>query len=161
MLCYYRLDYNDGACISPGQVIVNAQGLLGQHIITPAHYKYKRQKLVNYLKTGNGTDVVKIDSLQNDRILLRREKVRSALELQPGDHIECQACSRYHHMMVVEPPQHDRICKVIHFGNSKLRVQEKEIDIFKDRDNVFRIKYPERCIPDQSIQHLRKFLVIL
>ena len=158
---YYRLNYNDGACISPGQVIVNAQGLLGQHIITPAHYKYKRQKLVNYLKTGNGTDVVKIDSLQNDRILLRREKVWSALELQPGDHIECQACSRYHHMMVVKPPQHDRTCKVIHFGNSKLRVQEKEIDIFKDGDNVFRIKYPERCIPDQSIQHLRKFLVIL
>ena len=158
---YHRLNYNDGTCISPGQVIVNARGLLGKHIITPAQYKYKRQKLVNYLKTGNGTDAVKIDSLQNDRILLRREKVMSALELQPGDHIEYRTCARYHHMMVVEPPHHDRICKVIHFGNSsKSRVQEEEIDIFKDGDDVYRIKYPERCIPDQSIQHLRKFLVI-
>ena len=109
---------------------------------------------MNCLKTGNGTEDVKIDSLQDDRVLLRRERVKSALELQQGDHIERPMTftgEAYHHMMVIEKPTHDKKCKVIHFSpsSSALKagrladVKEEEVDIFKEGDNVFRIKYPE------------------
>ena len=160
---YYRLNYNDGACISPGQVIDDAQELLGKHIIKPDEFKYKRQKLVNYLKTGN-VMTIKIDSLQDDRTLLRRERVKSALDLQPGDHIERPfTLSAYHHMMVTKKPTHDRKCTVIHFTSteglmksaSKAYINEEEVDIFKKGDNVFLIKYPERYEPDWGIDYLK------
>ena len=160
---YYRLNYNDGTCISPTQAIADAQEILGKR--TAIQTKNKRQKLVNYLKTGNATDVT-VDNLQDDRVLLRRERVKSALELQPGDHIERPTFTgeAYHHMMVIEKPTHDKKCKVIHFSSSSSTlkagrladVKEDEVDIFEEGDNVFRIKYPERCAPDQGIEHLRE-----
>ena len=159
---YYHLNYNDGTCISPKQAIANAQHLLGKHAVTQT--QNKRQKLVNYLKTGNDTDVI-IDSLQDDRTLLRRERVKSALELRPGDHIERPTflSDEAYHMMVTEQPTHDQKCKVIHFssGLSNLKAGRiadviEEVDIFENGDNVFRIKYPERCAPDQGIEQLKK-----
>ena len=162
---YYRLNYNDGACISPEHIIIDAQKLLGKRIITPEQYKYKRQKLVNYLKTRNDTEVT-IDAFQNDRILLHRERVESALDLRPGDHIERPTTfikALYHHMMVTEIPGNDHFCKVIHFGKPsslKLTVQEEEVDIFQEGENVFRIKYPERCEPDQGIVLLRELVEV-
>ena len=66
-------------------------------------------------------------------------------------------------MMVIDKKtNHDRKCRVIHFasGPSTIRptaaVKEEEVDIFERGDNVFRIKYPERCAPDQGIEQLRK-----
>ena len=158
---YYRLNYNDGACISPKQTIANAQDLLGKRAVIQT--QYKRQKLVNYLKTGNDTDVT-VDSLQDDRTLLRRERVKSASELRPGDHIERPSFlpgEAYHHMMVTEQPTHDQKCKVIHFSSNFrnfeiANIREEEVDIFKKGDNVFRIKYPERCAPDQGIEQLKE-----
>ena len=163
---YYRLNYNDGACISPDQVIDNAQKLPGKHIIKPGDYKYKRQKLVNYLKTGNAMKI-KIDNLQDDRILLRRERVKSALDLQPGDHIERPfTLGAHHHMMVTKKPTHDRKCTVIHFAStdrsiSKASINEEEVDIFRKGNNVFRIKYTERYDPEWGIKHLKSPEVFL
>ena len=162
---YYRLNYNHSACISPEQVIATAQKLVGKCIITPAQYKYKRQKLVNYLKTHNAAEV-NVDSLQNDRVLLRRQRVESALDLQPGDHIERPTSgmlNAFHHMMVTEPPHHDRKCTVIHFTNSTsttLCVKENEVDIFVNGDNVFLLKYPERLQPDLGIKYLRQCIEV-
>ena len=162
---YYCLNYNDGACIFPEQVIIHAQKLVGKRIFTLEQHKYERQKLVNYLKTRNDTEV-KINALQNDRILLHRERVESALDLRPGDHIERPTSFvkvLYHHMMVIEKPSNDSKCKVIHFGEPsslKLSVQEEEVDIFKEGENVFCIKYPERCEPDQGIELLRRLVEV-
>ena len=162
---YYRLNYNHSACISPEQVIATAQKLVGKRIITPAQYKYKRQKLVNYLKTHNATEVI-VDSLQNDRVLLRRQRVESALDLRPGDHIERPTSgmlNAFHHMMVTEPPHHDRKCTVIHFKNNTsttLCVKETEEDIFVNGDNVFLLKYPERLQPDLGIKYLRQCIEV-
>ena len=160
---YYRLNYNDGTCISPTQAIADAQEILGKRAAIQT--QKKRQKLVNYLKTGNATDVT-VDNLQDDRVLLRRERVKSALELLPGDHIERPTFTgeAYHHMMIIEKPTHDKKCKVIHFSSSSSTlkagrladVKEEEVDIFQEGDDVFRIKYPERCTPDQGIEHLRE-----
>ena len=154
---YYRLNYNDGACISTEQVIANARKLLGKRIIIETQYKC--HTLVNYLKTGNAARI-RIGSLQDDRTLLRRERVSSALELRPGDHIECPMFSsgaEYHHMIVIEQPTHDKRCKVIHFKSavSKADFIEEEVDIYEKGDNVFRIKYPERYTPDHTIEHLK------
>ena len=55
--------------------------------------------------------------------------------------------------MVTEQSHHDRKCTVIHLTSD---VIEEEVDIFKEGDNVFRIKYPERYEPEQGIECLRR-----
>ena len=64
----------------------------------------------------------------------------------------------YHHMIVTEQPHNDRKCTVIHFTSDVIdaAVKEEEVDIFKEGYNVFRIKYPERCAPEQGIEYLRR-----
>ena len=57
---YYRLNYDGGACISPGQAIAKAEALVGKVFI------YSRQTFVNYIKARNDT-AVHIDDLQDDR----------------------------------------------------------------------------------------------
>ena len=149
---YYRLNYNDGACISSQKAIADARQLLGEYFFT----QNKRQNLVNSLKTGNAVDI-KIDNLQDDRTLLHRERVKSASDLRPGDHIERSTpfiSAMYHHMMVTEQPHHDRKCRVIHLTSDV--IEEEEVDIFKEGDNVFLIKYPERYEPEQGIEYLRR-----
>ena len=166
---YYRLNYNDGACISAEQVIGNAKKLLGERIFIET--QYGQQELVNYLKTGNAARI-NIYILQDDRTLLRRERVKSASELCPGDHIECLtplSNGVYHHMMVSqkpeqpekpdqpEQPRHGRKCTVIHFDErlSKAAIKEEEVDI-SEEDIIFRIKYPERYEPEQGIAVLQE-----
>ena len=154
---YYRINYNDGACIPPHQAIAKAQELVGKVTIT--HLKYVRWTFVNYLKTGNAT-AIKIDALQDDRILLRRERVESTLQLRPGDRIERPVPNTlgaaYHHMMVIEAPADEQKCKVIHFHKEKLQllVGKEEIDIVEQGDNFFRIKYTERHEPEGGIEYL-------
>ena len=159
---YYRLNYNDGACISPSQAISKAQELAGKHFFI----QHSRRKFVNYIKTGNDT-AIEINGLQDDRILLRRERVESTLQLQPGDHIERPVAytlrAAYHHMMVVETPTDERKCKVIHFTGSWSEVCafEQEIDIAEQGDNFFRIKYPERLQPERGIEYLRECVKVI
>ena len=121
---------------------------------------------MNYLKTGNAT-AIGIGGLQDDRILLRRERVESALQLCSGDHIERPVAhtfgAAYHHMMVTEAPADERKCTVIHFssnGNS-VRAVEEEIDIIGQGDNFFRIKYPERLQPERGIEYLRECVKVI
>ena len=66
-------------------------------------------------------------------------------------------------MIVTEQPHNDRKCTVIHFTSDVIdaAVKEEEVDIFKEGDNVFRIKYPERCAPDQGIGCLRRSLGVI
>ena len=68
--------------------------------------KYLRENFVHYLKTGEAADI-DTDELLHDRILLQRERITSAMELKPGDHIERPLAlapnHAQHHMLVVEP----------------------------------------------------------
>lgn len=159
---YYRLNYNDGACISPSQAMSKAQELAGKRFFI----QHSRRKFVNYIKTGNDT-AIEINGLQDDRILLHRERVESTLQLQPGDHIERPVAytlgAAYHHMMVVETPTDERKCKVIHFTGSWSEVCafEQEIDIAEQGDNFFRIKYPERLQPERGIEYLRECVKVI
>ena len=49
---------------------------------------YNRRTFVNFLKTGEDSVEVEINSLQDDCILLHREEVKNAMQLKKGDHIE-------------------------------------------------------------------------
>ena len=162
---YYRLIYNSGACISPHQAIAKAEALDGQVFIRS---KYSRQNFVNYVKTGND-ETIEIDGVLDDRILLRRERVESALQLRPGDHIErpvpYSLRGLYHHMMVVDTPSDQRKCTVIHYNNSpqwyKICVVEEEIDLVDEGDHFFQIKYPERLQPESGLEYLRKCVQVM
>ena len=171
---YYRLNYYDGACIHPESAISAAQALV--HSIVIPNTKLSRQNFVNYMKTRDST-TVSLDTLYDDRLLLRRERVKSALDLRPGDHVERPLASSLplvmkvltklgrqanHHMMVVEPIN-ERECKVLHFSGPlnleevKLcSVVEEPVDLFKEGDSVFRIDYQERRHPAEGITDLRE-----
>ena len=158
---YCRLNYNDGTYITPDQAIDKARKFDKQEFYVYIESEYKRQYFVNYVKTGNAT-AVDIDGLQDDRILLRRERVESASQLRPGDHIERPVPNTlraaYHHMMVIEAPTDERKCTVIHFSPKRFQIcaEEEEIDIVKQGDHFFRIKYPEQLQPERGIQYLRE-----
>jgi len=167
---YYRLNYNDGACNSSEQAIAKARKFDGQEFYFHIESEYKHRGFVNYVKTGNAT-AIEVDSLQDDRVLLHRERIESTLQLRPGDHIErpleipLPFGPAYHHMMVVETPTDEQKCKVIHFTGPvhiiKACPLEQEIDIAKEGDNFFRIKYPERLQPDKGIKDLRECVQVI
>ena len=161
--CYYRINYEPGACL-PAELTVNkAKALIGKTFYK-YNSEYARESFVTSLKTGESL-TIDTDSLINDRILLQRERVTSALELTYGDHIErplsmlTKYHSAQHHMLVVEPID-DRHCKVIHFKVAKSFSRvitfrkgdevEDVVDIFEE-GNAYRINYCERTNPEVGI----------
>ena len=165
---FYRLNYNDGACVTPECSISIAREMKGKTV--PPRSSYTRQRFVNFVKTGDAS-VVSVDELHNDRLFLRRERVESALDLCPGDHVECVMHQSgklvFNHMLVTETID-KQTCKLVHFhahspksgklfASKKGSMQEEEINLFEEGD-VYRICYPERVPPKESIQLMRKSL---
>ena len=108
-----------------------------------------------------------INSLQDDRILLPREKVESAMQLKQGDHIErpLQKIGRlmgyFHHMLVLQPVD-DRRCEVIHcdtshHGVTGSSIRRETVDIF-ETGKVSRVKYTECIDPEEGIAQLLKVI---
>ena len=162
---FYTINYNDGVCIPPDELIKIAQGALGSRFAS----KYARRKLVNYLKTSNATDV-DIGSLQNDVLLLRREKVESALDLKPGDHLEYPVKGlsqlNYRNMIVVSSIDEQR-CRVIRckeeahqiIGKHKTTCPLVEVEVdLTHLGEVFLVKYPERIDPEIGMGLLNDLL---
>ena len=159
---YYRLNYDSttGVC-RPTKESVNLAKELLKRSSFPS--KHSRQKFVNFLKTGDDSQTVDVNSLQDDRILLPRETVESAMQLKRGDHIERPLqkigglMGYFHHMLVLQPLD-DRHCEVIHCdtghhgvtGNS---IRRETIDIF-ETGKVSRVKYTERIDPEEGISQL-------
>ena len=161
---YYRLNYNTGAgvCRPAKESITLARDLYGESSFLS---KYSRQKFVNFLKTGDDLHTVDVNSLQDDRILLPREKVVSALQLKRGDHIERPLqriggmMGYYHHMLVLSIVD-DRCCEVIHcqMGHHAVTgssIRRETVDIF-EAGTVSRVKYTERIDPEEGIAQLLK-----
>ena len=156
---FYRINYNYGACFTNEIAIQQAEAFKGCKTTDKVWSDINRQKFVNFVKTGE-SETVDESKLHDDRLLLPRRRIESALELKPGDHIERPVCGaeKYanHHMLVIEIVNKRR-CKVIHFGLSsgkKAEVLEEEVDIFV-RDCSFIIHYPERIGPKESIEIAR------
>lgn len=161
---YYRVNYENGVCISPEQAIEEAKKLDNTSIMEKKGSKYGYQSFVHYLKTGEEAQI-NINDLQDDRFFLQREKITSATDLMPGDHIErplglpIASDHAQHHMLVVESVD-DKYCKVIHYKVfprllNKGDVVFEEVDIFK-KNEVFRIRHPECIDPEKGIKKLRQ-----
>ena len=160
---YFRLNYNanTGICRPAKESINLAQKLLKGSSFRSTH---SRRKFVNFLKTGDDSQAVNIDSLLDDRILLPREKVKNAMQLKRGDHIERPLkgvgsfVDYFHHMIVLQPLD-DRCCEVVHClkGHviSGTSIRKEVIDIF-ETEKVSRVKYTERIDPEEGITRLLK-----
>ena len=159
---YYRLNYSStaGVCRSTKESISLARDLEKSVFFSR---RYCRQTFVNYLKTGEDLLKVDVNSLQDDRILLPRERVESAMQLKRGDHIERplknlgKMTGFCHHMLVLEPLD-GKCCKVVHCKKQKLTancsaVEIEDVNIFLEGP-VSRLKYMERIDPDEGIAKL-------
>ncbi len=176
----YRVNYAEATCVSPKCAISKATNkstdLSVLHV--PPTTKV-RERFVHYVKTGECAGI-DIQSLEDERHFLRREKIESARELFVGDHIERPLCGvigrmkkAYHHMLVAEKSVRDQSIKVIHYSSirsydtttrlerlknkviDKEEVKEEVTDIFV-MGEVFRIKYPDRVPPTRGIARLRQ-----
>ena len=166
---FYRINYEDGICVSPEESIAKAQKQIKQQLCPLLKdSEYRRRSCVHYLKTGESADI-SISRLLNDRILLQRETIESAMELKPGDHIErpMSFASSYaqHHMFVVEPID-DKHCTVIHYKVSPTLMPNGDIAKFKkgkvtmetvnifDQKVCYRVCYSERIDPEIGMSKL-------
>jgi hypothetical protein len=162
---FYRINYEDGICIPAEKSVERAKAILLESIQLP-HLPFSphaRMSFIHYLKTSESSAKINISALPDDRMLLPRELVMSAMGLKPGDHIErplsLAPSHAQHHMFVVEPID-DKYCKVIHYSvhptpRKLARMQKGEVvveivNIFQ-QDVCFRICYPERIDPEKGI----------
>ena len=94
---------------------------------------------MNYMKIMVA-DEIDVESLPDECLLLKREKVESALELYPGEHIECITSSAlkqttFHDMIVVNPVDGQKF-QVIHKVPTKgafkgPQLIEETVNVFK------------------------------
>ena len=158
---YYRLNYNtsEGVCRPAEESFSLARELCKESFPS----KYSRQTFVNFVKTGDDVHVVDVNSLQDDRLLLPRERVQSAMQLKRGDHIERplkrvgKELDYCHHMLVLQPLD-DEHCEVVHCykgrgGIAGSCIRQEKINIFETK-KVSRVKYCERICPDEGIAQL-------
>ena len=165
---YYRINYDPGQCIPAEQSIEIAHRACSNSSFLSRYWKPNsecaRETFVHFVKTGERS--VNMENLEDDRLFLQREVVKSALDLHVGDHIErplsIASSHAQHHMLVIEPVDHT-ICKVIHYRVErsiarvlkfkKGDVVSEEVDIFAHGD-VFRIVHPERTDPRDGMEKL-------
>ncbi len=151
----YRLNYNDGACVSPACAIATAREKVGKSF--SAGSKYTRQKFVNHVKTREAA-AISVDDVLDDRLFIPRERVESLPELKPGDHIECSEAgkSTFQHMLVIETIDQDRIkvlrCRSCLPKGVDANIEAEELRLIEKSQEVFRVNYPERIPPHESLQ---------
>ena len=159
---YYKINYsvNLGVCRPAKDSIELAQNCLSKPDLFP---NVGRQTFVNFLKTGDDLKPVEVNSLQDDRTLLHREKVESAMQLKRGDHVERPLhnlgglMGYFHHMLVLRPVD-ERRCEVVHchtghHGVTGSSIRRETVDIFETK-KASRVKYIERIDPDEGIARL-------
>ena len=142
---YYRVNYDPGQCIPAEHSIEIARNACSNAKFFSRYWKPNsecaRESFVHFVKTGERS--VNTDHLSDDRLFLQRELVKSALDLQVGDHIERPLAlapeHAQHHMLVMEPIDHTT-CKVIHYRVEKsiARILKfKKGDVVSEEVNIF------------------------
>ena len=161
---YFRVNYEKSVCVSPEDSIEQAMNLINTWHLHPMS-RCVREGFVHFLKTGEAAEI-DTDELLDDRILLQRERIISAMELKRGDHIErplaLAPSHAQHHMLVVDPID-DEHCEVIHFKvhrNASKILKFKKGDVVCEIINIFehgqvsRIRYSERIDPLKGMKTL-------
>ena len=86
---YYRINYDPGQCIQAEQSIKTARDASTTPNFLSRYWnpisECSREKFVHFLKTGEQS--VSIENLQDDRLFLQRELIKSAFDLRIGDHM--------------------------------------------------------------------------
>ena len=163
---YYRLNYNQRACLKVEQSLALAADCV------KSNKRLGRQTFVQYAKTLDDTKI-KVDPLMDDRIFLHRERVMSVSDLQIGDHIEMPASlvgmfvsGAQHHMFVSK--KDGATCSVIHRNNKGLfdHFSTKEEDVMAikgllesfEEGKVFRIIYLEHIPTEIGLRKLQEVM---
>ena len=121
---YYRVNYEKGVCMSPEDSTELAMDLINTWHLNPMS-KCVREGFVHYLKTGEAAEI-DMNELLDNRTLLQRERITSAMELKRGDHTErplsfaLLASHVQHHNMFIIDPIDDEHCEVIHYKVNKI-----------------------------------------
>ena len=163
---YYRINYNPGHCIKAEQSIKIARDACTNPKFFSRYWKPNstcaRESFVHFVKTGETS--LDIENLQDDRLFLQREPIKSAFDLCVGDHIErplaiAPSSDAKHHMLIIKPISHTA-CLVIHYKVEKSVTHTQKgdivcevVDIFEHGD-VYQIVYPERTDPKDGIGKL-------
>jgi hypothetical protein len=175
---YYKLNYMMGTdvCRTAEESLRLAEQQKSKGIFFS---DYNRRTFVNYLKTGEDSVEVEVNSLQDDRMLLHREEVKNAMQLKKGDHIKRpikdigEISGYFHHMLVLKPID-ERRCEVLHCTSESsitgISIRKEEVDIFEvgainsavnrftKRCKVSRVMYTE-CVDEETrIDQLLKVL---
>ena len=162
----HKLLYEEGTCLSVSECVRRACDVVG----SPFALKYMRRKLINLIKTTDSTEV-DVENLPEERLLLRRERVESASDLSPGDHLEVpikilQKVS-YRNLIVTDVIS-DTTVRVLCAG--KKEIVESEFCLVKgaeeeekeegggvgDMKEVYRVKYLERINVRHGLDMLRR-----
>lgn len=113
---------------------------------------YNQRTFINYLKTGEDSVEVEVNSLQDDRILLHREEVKSAMQLKKGDRPlkNIGEISDYFHHMLVLRPIDELSCEVLHCTSGSSitgsAIRKEVVDIFEtDVINSVANHFTKRC----------------
>lgn len=155
---YHRINYEEGVCLHSTEAIRRAR----DSITAQFRPKLLRRRFVNYIKTTDSVDI-DVENLLEDRTLLKRERVESARDLAPGDHLEIpttkslQRTTSYCNMIVTTPPVGDRKVMVLRVDpqGSKQKLLEEEFDL-GGVDEVYRVSYLERVDAWEAIEWLRR-----
>ena len=160
--CYYKLEYSAGVCRPLEESIAIAQQFCQKKwSIIDSH---SRQKFVNFLKTGDSSHKVDVNSLRHIRLELRTERVTDATQLCKGDHIVRPIegkivkfvpilSEKKHHIIVFNPENNSVIESKVKSGIiRKGQPVKHSINIFKEGREVFRVLYTERIDPEEGIQ---------
>ena len=152
----HKIVYEEGACLSAAESIQRARDV----VQSPFSMKYMRRKLVNFLKTTDASEV-DVANLQDNRFLLRREKVNfvSTADIKPGDHLEIavKASQRvtYRNLIVADIVS-ERKMRVLCIGPER-GVVERDYDLVLGEDEeVYRVKYVDQVSVCEGLDMLRR-----
>ncbi len=153
---YHRILYEEGVCIPASESIFKAREVLGSNF----HLKYSRRKLVNFLKTTDSSEI-DVENLPDDRMLLRREKVETGMDLRSGDHIEVPfkilQKVQYRNMIVTGIISDQKIRVVcVNPIRGKKELVEMDFNLATEASEIYRLKYLERLSAEEGIEILRK-----
>lgn len=170
--CCYKQEYSAGVCRPLEESIAIAQEFYRNK--WSIRDSYSRQTFVNFLKTGDYSHRVDVNSLYHTRLKLRTEPVTDAEELYKGDHIVRPLTGftkfvpilsdKKHHIIVLNPESSTN-CSVIE-SEVKSRIIRKgqpilhSVNIFEKSREVLRLVYTERIDPETGIQLCMQVCII-
>lgn len=155
----HKIVYEEGSCLSSAESIQRARDAIGSPFIP----KHTTRKFVNFVKTTDATDV-DVESLLDDRFLLRRERVESiiAADMKPGDHLEIPVKNSlkvaYRNLIVTDIINETKVRVMCVNPKRGGDIVEMDFDLEREGE-MYRVKYVERVGLREGLDMLQRFSV--